>query len=108
MIKVPYFAVQSDLKSPLYFFFYMWPDPNAAGAPALPATGILACSLRQQLLATLISTASQIQMENGSHSAALLIMYGTDRAARLRTTGGPRHVPVKPFGYVPGINHVSW
>lgn len=23
----------------------MWPDPNAAGAPALPVTGILACSL---------------------------------------------------------------
>lgn len=64
--------------------------------------------LRQQLLATVISTASQIQMENRSHSAALLIMYGTDRAARPRTTGGPSHVPVKPFGYVLGITHVSW
>lgn len=68
----------------------------------------LSRSLRQQLLATVISTASQIQMENGSHSAALLIMYGTDRAARLRTTGGPSHVPEKPFGYVLGITHVSW
>lgn len=68
----------------------------------------LSWSLRQQLLATEISTASQIQMENGSHSAALLIMYGTDRAAWLRTTGGPSHVPVKPFGYVLGITHVFW
>lgn len=45
-------------------------------------------------MATVISTASQIQMENGSHSAALLIMYGTDRATRLWTTGGPSHVPI--------------
>lgn len=65
-------------------------------------------SLRQQLSATVISMASQIQMENRSQSAVLLIMYGTDRAARLWTTGGPSHVPVKPFGYVLRITHVSW
>lgn len=47
-------------------------------------------------------------MENRSHSAALWIMYGTDMATRLWTTGGPSHVPVKPFGYVLGITHVSW
>lgn len=65
--------------------------------------GDLSRSLLQQLLATVISTASQIQMENGSHSAALLIMYYTDRATRLWTTGGPSHVPMKPFGYVLGL-----
>lgn len=82
---------------------------------------ILQCSLHYRLETEILaglscsscwlhwsSTASQIQMENGSHSAALLIMYGTDRAARLWTTGGPSHVPVKPFGYVLGITHVSW
>lgn len=63
-------------------------------------------SPRQQLLATVIFTASQIQMENRSHSAALLIMYGRGRAARLWTTGGRSHVSMKPFGYVLGITRV--
>lgn len=69
--------------------------------------GDLSRALRQQLLATVISTASQIQMEKGSHSVAPLIMYGTDGAARLWTTGGPSHVPVEPSGYVLQITHVS-
>lgn len=57
----------------------------------------LAGALRRQLLATVISTASQIQMEKGSHSVAPLIMYGTAGAARLWTTGGPGHVPCGAF-----------
>lgn len=62
---------------------------------------------RLQLLAIVSSMGSQIQMENGSHSAVLLIMYGTDRATRLWTTGGPSHVPITSFGSVVGITHVS-
>lgn len=46
-------------------------------------------------------------MEKGSHSVAPLIMYGTDGAARLWTTGGPSHVPVEPSGNVLQITHVS-
>lgn len=69
--------------------------------------GDLSRALRQQLLATVISTASQIQMEKGSHSVAPLIMYGTDGAARLWTTGGPSHVPVEPSANVLQITHVS-
>lgn len=61
----------------------------------------------KQLLATVISTASQIQMEKRSHSVAPLIMYGTDGAARLWTTGGPSHVPAEPSGNVLQITHVS-
>lgn len=60
----------------------------------------------QQLLAIVISKASQIQMENRSHSG-LLIMYGTDRATGLCTTGGLSHALVRSAGRAEGITHVS-
>lgn len=51
----------------------------------------------QQLLAIAISKASQIQMENRSHSV-LLIMYGADRATGLWATGGLSHALVRSAG----------
>lgn len=69
------------------FYLLQWTQMSTAFLEG--GDGDLSGSLGQQLLAPVIYTASQIQMENGSHSAALLIMDGTDRAARPWTTGGP-------------------